>query len=300
MKRFILLSITFMLILTACSTNESSKEDKTKSHSKQTDTKTTEDNKKQNKFESKKKNEEKTKDIVANFSEKEKLALAFCVDHVDQYTLTKNEILTGFYLAIAPAGEYHYKLVDFTLVKHDKPVANAPKDMHFYTVYPDKRNFAAIIGVNNEKIFLGGTQAAIIDYNALMQYGREVNLSDVYLKNKHNKALPELVSKMHIDNKYPDISYDENGISYKQLERLGGVGLHLRNQIYQIIADFEGVSLTDSGYLWEDVKLLNSNGDWSVRYRNQDGEIVGSYRNKNGTLQKLDANGNVVKEKKVE
>lgn len=32
--------------------------------------------------------------------------------------------------------------------------------------------------------------------------------------------------------------------------RLGGVGLHLRNQIYQIIADFEGVSLTDSGYLW--------------------------------------------------
>ena len=59
------------------------------------------------------------------------MALAFCVDHVDQYTLTKNEILTGFYLAIAPAGEYHYKLVDFTLVKHDKPVANAPKDMHF-------------------------------------------------------------------------------------------------------------------------------------------------------------------------
>lgn len=141
--------------------------------------------------------------------------------------------------------------------------------MHFYTVYPDKRNFAAIIGVNNEKIFLGGTQAAIIDYNALMQHGREVNLSDVYLKNKHNKALPELVSKMHIDNKYPNISYDENGISYKQLEGLGGVGLHLRNQIYQIIADFEGVSLTDSGYLWEDVKLLNSNGDWSVRYRNQ-------------------------------
>ena len=223
MKRFILLSITFMLILTACSTNESSKEGKTNSHSKQTDTKTTEDNKKQNKVESKKKNEEKTKDIVANFSEKEKLALAFCVDHVDQYTLTKNEILTGFYLAIAPAGEYHYKLVDFTLVKHDKPVVNAPKDMHFYTVYPDKRNFAAIIGVNNEKIFLGGTQAAIIDYNALMQHGREVNLSDVYLKNKHNKALPELVSKMHIDNKYPNISYDENGISYKQLEGLGAI-----------------------------------------------------------------------------
>ena len=30
---------------------------------------------------------------------------------------------------------------------------------------------------------------------------------------------------------------------------------------------------------------------------NQDGEIVGSYRNMNDKIQKLDANGNVVKEK---
>lgn len=286
-------------MLTACSTHEPSKENKTEFHTKLTDTKTTKDNKNKTRLTIKRKMKKKTKILYLTFLKRKKLALAFCVDHVDQYTLTKNEILTGFYLAIAPAGEYHYKLVDFTLVKHDKPVANAPKDMHFYTVYPDKRNFVAIIGVNNEKIFLGGTQAAIIDYNELMQHGREVNLKDVYLKNKNNKALPELVSKMHIDNKYSDISYDENGISYKQLERLGGVGLHLRNQIYQIIADFEGVSLTDSGYLWEDVKLLNSNGDWSVQYRNQDGEIVGSYRNMNDKIQKLDANGNVVKEKKV-
>ena len=30
-------------------------------------------------------------------SEKQKLALAFCVEDVDRYTLTKNEILTGIY-----------------------------------------------------------------------------------------------------------------------------------------------------------------------------------------------------------
>lgn len=47
------------------------------------------------------------------------------------------------------------------------------------------------------------------------------------------------------------------------------------------------------------MKLLNSNGDWSVRYRNQDGEIVGSYRNMNDKIQKLDASGNVVKEKRL-
>ena len=170
-------------MLTACSTHEPSKENKTEFHTKLTDTKTTKDNKNKTRLTIKRKMK-KNKDIIPNFSEKEKIGFSFCVDHVDQYTLTKNEILTGFYLAIAPAGEYHYKLVDFTLVKHDKPVANAPKDMHFYTVYPDKRNFVAIIGVNNEKIFLGGTQAAIIDYNELMQHGREVNLKDVYLKIK--------------------------------------------------------------------------------------------------------------------
>ena len=65
--------------------------------------------------------------------------------------------------------------------------------MHFYTVYPDKRSFAAIIGVNNEKIFLGGTQDAISDYNELMQHGREVNFKDVYLKIKIIK--PARISK---------------------------------------------------------------------------------------------------------
>ena len=32
---------------------------------------------------------------------------------------------------------------------------------------------------------------------------------------------------MHIDNKYPEISYDENGMSNKEIERSGVVGLHL-------------------------------------------------------------------------
>lgn len=46
MKKFLSISITFMLVLTSCSTHEPSKEKKTESHTKQTDTKTTKDNKK--------------------------------------------------------------------------------------------------------------------------------------------------------------------------------------------------------------------------------------------------------------
>ncbi|RIO69973.1 hypothetical protein BUZ39_19835, partial [Staphylococcus haemolyticus] len=84
-------------MLTACSTHEPSKENKTESHTKQTDTKTTKDNKKQNKDDNKKKDEEKNKDIIPNLSEKEKLALAFCVDNVGQYTFTHYDILPGFY-----------------------------------------------------------------------------------------------------------------------------------------------------------------------------------------------------------
>ncbi|WP_235586191.1 hypothetical protein [Staphylococcus haemolyticus] len=67
MKKFLSLSITFMLVLTACSTLEPSKENKAESHTKQTDTKTTKDNKKQNKVDIKKKDEEKTKILYLTF-----------------------------------------------------------------------------------------------------------------------------------------------------------------------------------------------------------------------------------------
>ncbi|MCH4420808.1 hypothetical protein [Staphylococcus haemolyticus] len=56
-------------MLTACSTHEPSKENKTEFHTKLTDTKTTKDNKK--------KDEEKNKDIIPNFSEKEKIGFSF-------------------------------------------------------------------------------------------------------------------------------------------------------------------------------------------------------------------------------
>lgn len=77
MKKFLLLSTTFMWVLTACSTHEPSKENKTEFHTKLTDTKTTKDNKKQNKVDNKKKDEEKNKDIIPNFSEKEKIGFSF-------------------------------------------------------------------------------------------------------------------------------------------------------------------------------------------------------------------------------
>ena len=56
--------------------HEPSKENKTEFHTKLTDTKTTKDNKNKTRLTIKRKMK-KNKDIIPNFSEKEKLALAF-------------------------------------------------------------------------------------------------------------------------------------------------------------------------------------------------------------------------------
>ena len=76
-----------MLVLTACSTLEPSKENKAESHTKQTDTKTTKDNKSKIRLILKRRMK-KTKILYLTFL-KGKIGFSFCVDHVDQYTLTK-------------------------------------------------------------------------------------------------------------------------------------------------------------------------------------------------------------------
>ena len=63
--------------------------------------------------------DQKLEKEVAKLSEKQKLALAFCVEDLDRYTLTKNEILTGIYEYKLATGNKNFKLVDFKLVKYD-------------------------------------------------------------------------------------------------------------------------------------------------------------------------------------
>ncbi|MFC0138222.1 hypothetical protein CD127_01205 [Staphylococcus petrasii] len=287
MKKFLFLSGALLVLLTACSTSDSFKEDKDKSHAEQKDTQS-------------KKSDAKTTTInTAKLSEKAKLALAFCVEDAEQYTLTKNEILTGIYEYRLSTGKKILKLVDFTLVKVKDPINNAPEDMHFYTVYPDKGNFKALIGVNKDKIFIGRMKKDVEDYNELLAKGEEVDLKDVYLKNKGNKALPELISKMNISNTPPKDEEDNgNPLSDKNLEKSGVVNTHFRTQAYQLISDFEDIPVSKTNYIWDDVKPIGNKGDWKVNYRNKDGEILGTYVMKKGKISKLDPNGKVIKQEK--
>lgn len=121
MKKILFLGCIMIILLAACSTHESSKEDNK--------SKTNQNNVQKARKNEKNKKDDKTAIDASKLSTKEKLALSFCIDGVDQYTLTKNEILTGIYEYRLPTGKHNYKLVDFTLVKVKQPVKHAPKHM---------------------------------------------------------------------------------------------------------------------------------------------------------------------------
>lgn len=289
MKKFLFLGSVMVMLLAACSTHESSKEDHKSNQNNVQKTKKNETNKK----------DETSSIQTSKLSTKERLALAFCIDGVDQYTLTKNEILTGIYEYRLPTGKHTYRLVDFTLIKENTSVKNAPKHMQFYRVYPDKGSYQALIGINKDKIYVGRMQKGTLDYNDLLDKGKEVDLAEVYKDNKDNKALPELTSKMHISNSLPDSAKNEgNPLASNDLEKSGSVNTRYRNEVYRLISDFDDVDLKKSGYLWDDVKMTDHNGNWIVNYRNKKGEILGTYRTKHGKIQKLDEKGNIVKEEK--
>lgn len=289
MKKLLWLSSVLLLLLAACGTNDASKDKNSKSNTENKQTSAQNSNNKDKKIEKE----------IAKLSEKERLALVFCVDDVDQYTLTKNEILTGIYEYKMPTGKRNYNLVDFTLVKYKDKVKNVPKNMNFYTVYPNKGNFITIVGVNKDKIFVGRDQATEPTYKAFLEKGKEIDLKEVYKHNKDNKAMSELVSKMNISDKLPSTKEErENPLSDKNLEKSGSVGTQYRNQVYKLISNFDDVQVGKTGYLWDNVKNTNHKGDWKVNYRNNNGEILGTYVMEDGKMSKLDDKGKVIKTEK--
>ena len=50
------------------------------------------------------------------------------------------------------------QIVDFGLVPYEN-ISQAPDGMKFYMVYPDKGSYRTVVGVNNDKIYIGATQS---------------------------------------------------------------------------------------------------------------------------------------------
>lgn len=292
-QSLILLSTMGLAItLSACNDNKdmsdsnSHNKTETKSDNKEVKTSTTENNSKVHK---------NTNPVKTNqLSEKEKLALAFFADHVDQYILTKDEALTGVYETNYGGKKEKKQLYKLLLIKI-KNVANAPEGMNFYQVYPAKGSFVSVIGVSKDKIFVGGTQGAF-DYKEMKDTSNEYSVEDLYKKNKSYSSLSELAKKIQITDKNP-MENDKTRQKFEANEN-PATNTHLRTQVYTMIEKLDGHPIDTNKYLVDNVHMTDD-GKWYVNYRNKHAEIVGTYTTKNGKVIKKDKDGNIIKEKTV-
>ncbi|PKE06429.1 hypothetical protein CW676_07770 [Macrococcoides caseolyticum] len=222
-------------------------------------------------------------------TEEKKIALAFFADSEGKYSITKNEILTGVIDYQGMQGKEKKQLYKLLLIK-SQPFSNAPEGMNFYTVHPPRGNFATVIGVSNDKIFVGGTQA-VLDYNEIQSTGNEYETKVLYEKNKHLKSLDEVADKVEIVNENPLM--DEQTRKDFEAHESAGIMAHARTQVYQAIDKFEGKPKDTDNYLWDNVEWEEDG--WTVNYRDKNGEKVGTYTIQSGKIVKFDADGNKVK-----
>ncbi|MEB8122973.1 hypothetical protein NGH46_12640 [Staphylococcus xylosus] len=180
------------------------------------------------------------------------------------------------------------------MIKTDN-VANAPEGMNFYQVYPSKGSFASVIGVSEDKIFVGGTQG-VVDYNEMKDTSNEYNVEDLYKENKSYSSLNELAEKIQITDKNP-MEDDKTREEFEANEN-PSTNTHMRTQVYSMIEKLDGQPIDTDKYLVDNVQTTDE-GKWYVHYRNKNAEIVGTYTTKNGKVIKKDAEGNIIKEKKI-
>lgn len=281
MKKSITILSMSCLLLTACSEDKETAENKDSQAEQKHETKAN----------SKKKATEKD---LSQVSQKEKLALAFFVDDNDQI-LSKDEVLTGVYEQQVHDKKEKKKLYKLLFIEN-KQIQDAPDGMKFYTVYPSKGAYATVVGINDKKLYVGGTQGAL-KYDELLETGKEYKLKDVYHQNKKYSSVSELANLIEIKKKDPRMD-DDTRKDFEIKENLNGQA-HLRSQVYGMISDFEGSPLDKDKYLI-DIVRLDDDGKWYVHYRNKHGEIVGTYTTKGDHIVKKDKNGKIVEEKKVE
>lgn len=318
MKKLMVVTSILVLLCAACSSdkeksNAHQKDESTKTESKQNDSsknertqkdkdnskadsQETENNQSKNEnkaHEDKPKQVENVKSDVNEVSDKTKLALAFFADKDGKYIVTKDEVLTSIFEQFTQ-GEIQKKRLYKLLFIEERNIQDAPNGMKFYTVYPIKGNFATVVGLSKDKLYVGGTQAAII-YKDLLKTGQEYNLQELYDKNKNYTSLEEVANQIEIRKEHPD----HKTIEEFELEESHGTDAHFRSQVYGMLSDFEGAPIGQSKYLI-DIVRHDKNGKWYVNYRNEHGEILGTYTNEGEDIVKKDVKGNIIEKKHIE
>lgn len=291
MIRFMFLCMIGITLLMGCESNDDSKI-KTTNEKKSEHQKDKSETKKQitkgNKSSDFKNNKDK---VLSGLTEKEKIGLAFYAKNAGKYILTKNEILTNCYEGEGPNGMMKYAINDNFMIEKHQPINSAPIGMKFYTVLPTKNRAASIIGIGYDKIYIGSTQSSFIDYNQALRYGEDVDIYSLYEKYKNHRGLSEITNKIKIYAPHEAVDrFDPMKAKLPLAETI--------NYVYGMINEFEGKSVNTNKYLWDNIRLDND-GNWTVNYRNHDGEIMGTYKSEKDKIIKLDQNGNKVKEKQM-
>lgn len=307
MKKFLFLSGTALLLLSACNNGGSSSD--SKGASKVEDTQKSEDGKKGNDSKSSSSKEssnhssnskQSSANDISNLSEKEKLALVFLANESGEYAITKNDILTGRYTTQMSDGKKTKELKHFAITRDMKPIPNAPEGMKFYVVSPSIGQFASVIGVSNDKIYLGGTQGELRSYKDALQNGEEHDTKEVYDKYKDSNEFKQIANKINIYDKMPTFSDDESDDDSSSDDNSSSDSSSdseevTRDNVIDKVESYEGEKLDTDTYTFKEPEKT-SDGKWGFSYDDKDGNLAGSYTvdTDDGYVTKYDENGDKI------
>ena len=307
LKKFLFLSGTALLLLSACNNGDSSSD--SKGASKVEDTQKSEDSKKGNDSKSSSskessnqssKSKQSSTNDISNLSEKEKLALVFLANESGEYAITKNDILTGRYTTQTSDGKKTEELKHFAISRDMESIPNAPEGMKFYVVSPSIGQFSSVIGVSDEKIYLGGTQSQIPSYKDALKTGEEHDTKEVYDKYKDSNEFKQIANKINIYDKMPTFSDDESDDDSSSDDNSSSDSSSdseevTRDNVIDKVESYEGEKLDTDTYTFKEPEKT-SDGKWGFSYDDKDGNLAGSYTvdTDDGYVTKYDENGDKI------
>ncbi|ARJ50978.1 hypothetical protein [Staphylococcus lutrae] len=140
-------------------------------------------------------NKQKSQTALSDVSLEKKVALALFGNNIEHYTVTQSEVVKGVYTYQGPGRTSEQRVTQLTL-QPISAIPNSPEGMKFYTLSPAKGNFVTIIGVNDDKVFVGGTQGALVDYQKLLTTGKEMRIQNLYEAHHNDPALQTVANKI--------------------------------------------------------------------------------------------------------
>ncbi|HBO6125499.1 TPA: hypothetical protein L4577_006200, partial [Pseudomonas aeruginosa] len=180
------------------------------------------------------------------------------------------------------------------------PIPNAPEGMKFYVVSPSIGQFASVIGVSNDKIYLGGTQGELRSYKDALQNGEEHDTKEVYDKYKDSNEFKQIANKINIYDKMPTFSDDESDDDSSSDDNSSSDSSSdseevTRDNVIDKVESYEGEKLDTDTYTFKEPEKT-SNGKWGFSYDDKDGNLAGSYTvdTDDGYVTKYDENGDKI------